>query len=410
MSVVDIVAPIDSQEGTKMVIQNWMKEIGSTIAAYEPLIEVETDKVTMEIEAPADGVLVEILIDIGKEIEPGSVLGRLSTQAPSKQENAERNSVPEASVKQNRVESNCKQAQAPAIVNKALSPSVRRFVKDKQLDIKQIKGSGRKGRITLQDVKQFLSSVDSGNVSSNAKQSNNSIQTTDGVTQIPHTAMRRSIADHMHQSVTKAPHVTAVFEADFSAISAHRAKTKESFASKGVKLTYTAYIVSACVAAMKAVPEVNSQWHDDHIDVFSDINIGVGTALGDKGLIVPVIPKTQEKDLFAIAEHLQQSINRARDNKLKPEDVRGGTFTISNHGVSGSLLATPIIINQPQSAILGVGKLEKRAVVKTVDGNDMIAIRPMAYVSLTIDHRVLDGHQTNTWLTTFVETLENWKV
>lgn len=415
MSVVDIVAPIDSQEGTKMVIQNWMKEIGSAITAYEPLIEVETDKVTMEIEAPADGVLVEILIDIGAEIEPGTVLGRLSTEA-----SAEKSSVEEALVNLSPVQPTAETAEASVITNpvsnnKALSPSVRRFVKDNNLDVAQIVGSGRKGRITLQDAKQYLASGNSAQTNSTlteptAKPSTASVQFTQGVRQIPHTAMRRSIANHMHDSVTKAPHVTAVFEADFSAISAHRAANKQAFASKGVKLTYTAYIVSACVEAMKAVPEVNSQWHDDYIEVFSDINIGVGTALGDKGLIVPVIAKAQEMNLFGIAKSLQERIDRARDNKLKPDDVRGGTFTISNHGVSGSLLATPIIINQPQSAILGVGKLEKRAIVKTVDGNDMIAIRPMAYVSLTIDHRVLDGHQTNTWLTAFVNTLENWTV
>lgn len=212
----------------------------------------------------------------------------------------------------------------------------------------------------------------------------------------------------MSDSVNEAPHVTSVFEVDFSAIQAHRAAHKADFAARGVKLTYTAYFLLACVEAMKAVPEVNSQWHDDAIEIFSDINIGVGAALGDKGLIVPVIRSVQKRNLFGVAKSLQDMIERARTNKLKLEDVRGGTFTISNHGVSGSLIATPIIINQPQSAILGVGKLEKRVVVQSIDGQDVIAIKPMAFVSLTIDHRVLDGHQTNTWLTQFVSTLENW--
>ena len=153
---------------------------------------------------------------------------------------------------------------------------------------------------------------------------------------------------------------------------------------------------------------MNSKWHHDAIEIFSDINIGVGTALGNKGLIVPVIRSVQERNLFGVAKSLQDMIERARTNKLKPEDVNGGTFTISNHGVSGSLIATPIIINQPQSAILGVGKLEKRVVVQSISGQDVIAIKPMAFVSLTIDHRVLDGHQTNTWLTQFISTLENW--
>ena len=165
----------------------------------------------------------------------------------------------------------------------------------------------------------------------------------------------------------------------------------------------------ACVEAMKVAPSVNSRWHDDKLQIFGDVNIGVGTSLGTEGLVVPVIQKTQDKDLFETAQNLQDVIGRARANKLKSADVKGGTFTISNHGVSGSLIASPIIINQPQSAILGIGKLEKRVVVKTIEGQDAIVIKPMAFVSLTIDHRVLDGHQTNTWLSTFVECLENWQ-
>ncbi len=159
---------------------------------------------------------------------------------------------------------------------------------------------------------------------------------------------------------------------------------------------------------MRAVPTINSRWHDDRIDVLDDINIGVGTALGDKGLVVPVVRRAQDLSLTGIAARLQDLIGRARANKLGPADVRGGSFTISNHGVSGSLFAAPIIISQPQSAILGVGKLEKRVVVREAGGVDTIQIRPMCYVSLTVDHRVVDGHQTNAWLTAFVDTLEAW--
>ena len=220
--------------------------------------------------------------------------------------------------------------------------------------------------------------------------------------------MRLAIAEHMHSSVTTAPHVTAVFEADFTAIMRHRDRNKAQLAASGINLSYTAYIVAACVAAMKAVPEVNSRWHDDALEVFDDIHIGVGTALGDKGLVVPVIRECQNLSLSGIAAKLQDVTARARSNSLTPADMRGGTFTISNHGVSGSLVATPIIINQPQSAILGVGKLEKRVIVREVDGVDTMQIRPMAYVSLTIDHRALDGHQTNAWLTAFVSCLESW--
>jgi 2-oxoglutarate dehydrogenase E2 component (dihydrolipoamide succinyltransferase) len=225
---------------------------------------------------------------------------------------------------------------------------------------------------------------------------------------VPHSSMRLAIARHMSASVATAPHVTAVFEADWTAIMRHRSQNKAAFAADGVNLSYTSYLVAACVAAMREVPAVNSRWHDDGLEIFDDINIGVGTALGDQGLVVPVIHKAQDLSLIGIARRLQELTAASRDGTLSTRDVRGGTFTLSNHGVSGSLFASPIIINQPQSAILGVGKLEKRAVVREIDGIDAIQIRPMAYVSLTIDHRALDGHQTNAWLTRFVQTLEQW--
>jgi 2-oxoglutarate dehydrogenase E2 component (dihydrolipoamide succinyltransferase) len=220
--------------------------------------------------------------------------------------------------------------------------------------------------------------------------------------------MRLRIAENMLNSVTVAPHVTAMFEADFSAIIAHRERHKAVWAKKGVKLTYSAYIVAAAAEAMKVAPAINSRWHDDRLEIFDDVNIGVGTALGEKGLIVPVLRNVETLNLKGIAAGLEDLVQRARAETLTGRDVSGGTFTISNHGVSGSLFATPIIIAQPQSAILGVGKLEKRVVVREVAGQDAILIRPMAYVSLTIDHRVVDGHQTNAWLTRFVEVLESW--
>jgi 2-oxoglutarate dehydrogenase E2 component (dihydrolipoamide succinyltransferase) len=212
------------------------------------------------------------------------------------------------------------------------------------------------------------------------------------------------VASLMHT----APHVTAVFEADLSAVMRHRAANKETFAHAGTPLTLTAYFVAAAIAAIQKVPRVNSRWFEKHLEIYHHINMGIGTALGEQGLIVPVLQNAQNMDLQTIAAGLGDLTSRARDNKLKPEDVRGGTFTISNHGVSGSLIATPIIINQPQSAILGVGKIEKRIKIREIESEDVITIRPMCYVSLTIDHRVVDGYQTNAFLTELVSTLENW--
>jgi 2-oxoglutarate dehydrogenase E2 component (dihydrolipoamide succinyltransferase) len=292
-----------------------------------------------------------------------------------------------------------------------LSPSVRRALLQHDIDPARIEGTGRDGRITRADVDRAVEAatrVQEGPRTTAqpkvAEPTDSSIRSHD----LPHDRMRLRIAENMLNSVTRAPHVTAMFEADFSAIVAHRQRHKAAWAKKGVKLTYGAYIVAAAAEAMKVAPAINSRWHEDRLELFDDINIGVGTALGEKGLIVPVLRKAQTLSLKGIAAGLDELIEKARAEQLTARDVSGGTFTLSNHGVSGSLFAAPIIINPPQSAILGIGKLEKRVVVREVGGADAILIRPMAYVSLTIDHRVVDGHQTNAWLTRFVEVLEGW--
>lgn len=202
----------------------------------------------------------------------------------------------------------------------------------------------------------------------------------------------------MVKSVATAPHVTAVFEADLSAVIRHREAHQKAF-------TFTAYFVRASVAALQAVPEVNSRWRDQGLELYDDCNIGIGTALPGGGLIVPVLREAQDLDLAETARRLEDLTTRARAGTLEPRDVQGGTFTISNHGVSGSLLAAPIVINQPQSAILGIGKLEQR--VRVAPGGSFEA-RPMLYVTLTIDHRALDGFQANAFLSRWVEVLEQW--
>jgi 2-oxoglutarate dehydrogenase E2 component (dihydrolipoamide succinyltransferase) len=375
--MIDVLAPVE-QEGTKAVVRNWLKAVGDRVAPDDPLVELETDKVTQEIPAPA------------------AVLGRIRQE-----EAATAEPVAMATKQELR--------RVPAAVEH-YSPAVRRAAEEYDIDPATVDGSGKGGRVTRADM-------DAAHEAARAVQPSPApVQET--VPEMPplggrsrairHSPMRLAIAEHMQMSVSTAPHVTAVFEADFSAVMRHREKSRQAFAASGVSLSYTAYIVSACVAAMKAVPEVNSRWFDDRLEVFDDVNVGIGTALGNEGLVVPVIRAAQDLSLSGIAARLQDLTTRARTKTLTPADMRGGTFTISNHGVSGSLLATPIIINQPQTAILGVGKLEKRVVVREVEGVDTIQIRPMAYVSLTIDHRALDGHQTNTWLARFVETLESW--
>jgi 2-oxoglutarate dehydrogenase E2 component (dihydrolipoamide succinyltransferase) len=268
------------------------------------------------------------------------------------------------------------------------------------IDPSRIQGSGRNGRVTREDVDRAVASATVVSVGEPATAQPRQFNPPD----IPHDRMRLTIAENMVRAVTEQPHVTAVFEADFSAIAAHKA----SMAARGVKLSYTAYIVKAAAAAMAVAPAINGRWEKDRIAVSPTIDIGVGTALGEKGLVVPVVKDAGSLSLEQIGAKLDDLTRRAREGKLERSDVSGGSFTISNHGVSGSLLAAPIILHQGQAAILGVGKLEKRVVVREIDGQDAILVRPMAYVTLTIDHRAVDGHQTNAWLTRFVEILEDW--
>ena len=281
-----------------------------------------------------------------------------------------------------------------------LSPSVRRALLQHDIDPARIQGTGRDGRITRDDVDRAVTEATTVSVGEPSTAQPRHFAGGD----IPHDRMRLKIAENMVRAVSEAPHVTALFEADFSAIAAHKA----AMAAKGVKLSYTAYLIKAAAEAMAVAPAINGRWEKDRIAVSPTINIGVGTALGEKGLVVPVVKDAGTLSLEEVGRKLDDLTSRARSGNLAAADVSGGSFTISNHGVSGSLLAAPIILHAGQAAILGVGKLEKRVVVREVNGQDAILIRPMAYVTLTIDHRVVDGHQTNAWLTRFVEVLENW--
>jgi 2-oxoglutarate dehydrogenase E2 component (dihydrolipoamide succinyltransferase) len=225
---------------------------------------------------------------------------------------------------------------------------------------------------------------------------------------LPLTAVRRSIAEHMVYSKHTSPHVTTIMEVDLSRVVAHRKANKDAFARDGVNLTYTAYFVAASVAALKAYPIVNASWREEGIFIHRTIHIGMATSMGESGLIVPVIKNADGLSLLGLARMINDLANRARSRQLKPDEVQGGTFTITNHGVSGSLFATPII-NQPQCAILSVGAMQKRVVVVSdAAGGDVIAIRPMAYLGLTFDHRILDGAIADNFLNKVVETLQHW--
>lgn len=399
--MVDVTLPTDQSEGTENVISMWFKAVGDAVTQNEPLLEISTDKVNVEIAAPSSGTLAEILKNEGDQVEPGDIVGRISLETLESAAPATKiESTPQADGA----------SKTPAVAQAAvtdassdLSPAVKRLLKEYDLDPSMIEGTGRGGRITHQDVMNVIASGAEKPAPAIAAEKKSAIPSH----KVPHTQMRRSIAQHMVQSMSVAPHVTSVFDADLSRIVAHREANKSDFESRGARLTYTAYFVAAAVEAIKKVPEANARWHDDGLEIFDDINIGVATALPDGGLIVPVITSAQELDLFGIAERLGDLTDRARSGSLDPKDVQRGTFTISNHGVSGSLVATPIVINQPQVAILGVGKMERRIVSAEVNGKEEIVTRPMCYVTLTIDHRVLDGYQANVFLARWVEWISS---
>ena len=391
--MIDVRVP-DEQEGTRAVVRAWLKRVGDAVAENDALVELETDKVTQEVPAPAAGVLAEIVLDTDAEAVPGALLARISTDGAAAQAGAQ------TERKARVVEAGAEALRATGPLpsqghtETRLSPSVRRACQQHGIDPTRIQGTGRNGRITREDVDRAIA----GGTAPVAPAPQVSPH------DIPHDRMRLAIAENMVRAVSEAPHVTALFEADFSAVAAHKA----AMADRGVKLSYTAYIVKAAADAMAAAPAINGRWEKDRIAISPTIDIGVGTALGEKGLVVPVVKDAGSLSLEEIGARLDELTRRAREGKLERSEVSGGSFTISNHGVSGSLLAAPIILHQGQAAILGVGKLEKRVVVREVDGDDGIVILPMAYVTLTIDHRVVDGHQTNAWLTRFVEILETW--
>jgi len=424
---IEIRAPAEQSEGTRSQILRWLKQVGESVAENEPLIEIETDKVTVEVASPGAGVLREILKHEQDEIVPGELLGRLESGGPDAAGRAFAGSgtataaaaptgaagttLPGAGRSAVRAGA----AAVPPRGGGQLSPAVRRLLAEHGLDAARLSGTGEAGRITVEDVLRAAAAREEATVSGAGAQTTPVPQepaatSGAGLRRVPHTAVRKRIAEHMVQSLLHtAPHVTTVFEADLTAVLQDRARQREEFARHGVPLTLTAYFVQAVVAAVRAVPEANSRWTDTALEIYEAIHVGVATAVEGLGLLVPVLRDAQSRDLLETARGLDDLVSRARAGKLAPADVRGGTITLSNHGVSGSLLAAPIIINQPQSAILGVGKLEKRPVVMEEGDEQKISVRPRCYVTLTLDHRVMDGSEANRFMQTFVGTLNEWR-
>jgi len=416
-----VLVPLLGEGVEEVTVTKWLKQEGDSIDELEPLLEVNTDKVDTEIPAPSSGIVLKIQMEEGTVAKVGEVLAVIGQSGESVEDAGE----PKEEKKEESSQTLPVSAQpAPTAVSPVtshaardlgfISPVVAKIAAEHEVNLQDVPGTGLNGRITKKDVLAFVESGQPAAVSPPSIPRTpqaapaSKVIPAQGDQLIKHSTIRKQIAEHMVMSKHTSPHVLTVMEVDMSKVVAHRKTNKATFARDGVNLTFTAYFMQAIVAGLKAYPNVNSSWTDDGLLVHSAINIGMATSLGEEGLIVPVIKGADALSLLGMARAVNDFANRARSKKLSPDDVKGGTFTLTNHGVSGSLFAFPVI-NQPQCGILGVGAMEKRAVVVTdADGNDSIAIRPMVYLSFVFDHRILDGASADWFLMKVKETLENW--
>ena len=433
MALVDIIMPQMGESIAEGTLSKWLKKVGDEVKRDEPIFEISTDKVDAEIPAPSAGVIAEILVKEGETVEVQTVVARMETEtgaftgAPAKA--AEKVAEPVATPATPDVkiaEPAAKVAAAPSPpshngssfeerIRTKSSPLVRKMAAEHGFDLQGLQGSGIAGRVTKKDLMGFINGgiPDSARVSMHAP-------TGVGAEHYPipepwpgdrvesMSKMRALISDHMIASRRTSAHVTSFMEVDLTRIVRIRAKKRAEFeAATGEKLTYMPFIIASVVQGLKAFPILNSSVAGKNIIYRRPINIGVAVAL-DWGLIVPVIKNSENLSLAGITRALNDLASRARVKKLSPEEVQDATFTITNHGVFGSLIATPII-SQPQVAILGVGAIEKRPkILPGQDGEDTIAIRTCAYFSLSFDHRVIDGAVADQFLAYVRKTLEEY--
>lgn len=388
-------------EGT---ITKWLKRPGEAVKKYEPLFEVMTDKVDVEVPSPASGFLTEILIPEGQTVRVGTVVAMMQAEeAPEAALAAlEVATTPqgEAGVTVEERKLTTEEPKPLGTVER-ISPVVAKLAAQYGLDLRQIKGTGLGGRVTKQDVLRYLETRGAKEAVIPARETAGAEVAPPLEESIALTPIRKAIAEHMVRSKRTAPHVTTVMEVDMSQVVTFREKHKDEFQKReGFQLTYLPFFIQAAVAALRTFPIVNATFTEEKIVLKKRINIGIAVAT-DEGLIVPVIKDADEKSLLRLAREAYDLATKAREGRLSPDDVAGGTFTITNHGAFGSLLGTPII-HQPQVAILGTGAVTKRAVVV----NDAIAIRPMVYLSLSFDHRAFDGAVADRFLARIREHLE----
>lgn len=454
---IQVIMPQLGESVVEGKIVRWLKREGETVRQFEPLLEVETEKVTTEVTAPADGVLLKVYFPEGTTVRVGTLIamiGRPGEPVPDRPYRVGHGGEIEpleaapAAVPAAAPPPAAAPEPAPAVRREGgprISPVVARMAAEYGIDLSKVPGTGEGGRVTKKDLLAYIERMKLQPVEGTAPAREAALppweqpgtgelfRPTEEVLRtapaappaapppappppaapampyevVPLTSMRRAIAEHMVRSKHTAPHVTTVFEVDMGRVMAHYEAHRAAFEREGVRLTLTPYFVMAAVAALKAYPILNSTWTEEGIWVYKVYHIGIAVSLGEEGLIVPVIKNADTYSLIGLARAVNDLAERARRRQLKPDEVQGGTFTITNHGVSGSLFATPII-HQPQCAIMGVGRVHKRPVVLETPQGDVLAIRPMVYLALTFDHRIIDGAQADAFMGKVKAVLENW--
>ena len=429
MSVVDLVMPKMGESIMEATILKWLKKPGDSVKMDETLLEIATDKVDSEVPSTAEGTIVEILFNENDVVPVGKVIARINTSvslaAPAPQQSSTPVPTPTAQTPISNNNSNSGSTSAkfysPLVLNIASSEGV------SMTELEQINGTGNEGRVTKKDILNYVAARKSGQQPApvaNTIQSSIETITPTQVTPVPQAPstytgdgnveiiemdrMRKLIADHMVKSKATSPHVTSFTEADVTNIVNWRNKIKSSFEKKySEKITFTPIFIEAIVNAIKKYPMINCSLEGNNIILKKDINIGMAAALPSGNLIVPVIKNADTKNLFGLTKEVNSLGSNAKSNKLKPDDTQGGTFTMTNVGTFGSLMGTPII-NQPQVAILAVGAIKKRPMVLETPQGDVIAIRHMMYLSLSYDHRIVDGSLGASFLTEVANELERF--
>jgi 2-oxoglutarate dehydrogenase E2 component (dihydrolipoamide succinyltransferase) len=444
MAIVDLVMPKLGESIMEATILKWHKHPGDTVAMDETVLEIATDKVDSEVPSIAAGVLSEILFNVNDVVPVGTVIARIKTGAEENVSSRPAPVQPKAEVRQPQMETVAEvvsshqtsyNPQTNGSGNRFYSPLVLNIAASEGVsmsELENISGTGNEGRVTKKDILQYVSERRSSKVHSQqsivhsyqpsvSRQQESVVRETPSTTQnlslanytgnveiIEMDRMRKLIAEHMVRSKHTSPHVTSFVEADVTSLVMWRDKVKKDFEKReGSKITFTPLFIEAIVRCIKKFPLVNCSLDGDKIIIKKDINIGMATALPSGNLIVPVIKNADQLNLVGLAKQVNMLADNARTGKLKADDTAGGTFTITNVGTFGSLMGTPII-NQPQVAILAVGAIKKRPVVVETPAGDSIAIRHMMYLSMSYDHRIVDGSLGATFLTAVAKELENF--